>query len=371
MDVSDLVKAVPQVAGDGPFPQAPKFEVIGTPASLLNVALPASATLYTRRGTLVGVNGALENVTSTLSVLKPTLRAAVGIPFLYQRITSTTPLTALITAKSSASATQTTFAVLTLDGRVDWTLGQRSALLAWAGTTITLTPKLTPNLSLARWGNTVVSGRGEVAVVGKGQIYQVSLTDKDDEFVVHPANVLAYTSGVPGQKKPAPYRLKHLRFRLQIPGFLKFFSKPSIITPSATPSPATSPSLATEIAHTPLARFLARRWASIAGALRTLVFGDDLFIRFSGPATVLIQSRAPRLADVIPAAEVRELRELARVQSPAFAPVDGKVVEEDGEATLEHTTEGPTSNGGYLKVAVVQDGKVTFRSVDNFKEFLK
>lgn len=39
-----------------------RFEVIGAPYSLLSVSLSASQTLYTRRGTLVGVSGKSENV---------------------------------------------------------------------------------------------------------------------------------------------------------------------------------------------------------------------------------------------------------------------------------------------------------------------
>jgi hypothetical protein len=39
-----------------------QFEVLGAPYSLLSVSLPASSTLYTRRGTLAGLNGKIENV---------------------------------------------------------------------------------------------------------------------------------------------------------------------------------------------------------------------------------------------------------------------------------------------------------------------
>lgn len=39
-----------------------RFEVIGTPYSLLSVSLSASQNLYTRRGTLVGLNGKADNV---------------------------------------------------------------------------------------------------------------------------------------------------------------------------------------------------------------------------------------------------------------------------------------------------------------------
>jgi len=40
----------------------PRFEVIGNVCSLLNVSIPASWPLYTRRGTLVSVRGQIENV---------------------------------------------------------------------------------------------------------------------------------------------------------------------------------------------------------------------------------------------------------------------------------------------------------------------
>ncbi|KAK7205206.1 mitochondrial biogenesis AIM24-domain-containing protein [Myxozyma melibiosi] len=379
MDVSDLIKDVPQISGDGPFPKAPKFEVLGTPASLLNVALPASSTLYTRRGTLVGVNGSLENVTSTLSILRPTARALAGIPFLYQKITSTTPLTALITSKSGSA--QTTFAVLSLDGRLDWTIAQRNALLAWSGSTLTVKPKLVPSLSLSRWGNTVLSGRGEVAIVGKGQIYQVTLQDETEEFAVHPANVVAYTSNLPAAK-PTPYRLRHTRMRLQVPKLTSWFSKflPSSSSASSSPSPLSS------FSESKSGAFLSRAWYKTKSAIRTFIWGEELFFKFKGPCTVLVQSRAPRLADVIPGAEAREVYEYARVQPSSFAPAPaaavasataatevGGVTTEEGDVVLEDAKKpGNASNGGHLKVASVDaSGKVEFRSVDNFKEFIK
>jgi hypothetical protein len=81
-----------------------RFEVIGSPFSLLSVSLAASQNLYTRRGTVVGISGKVENVwnyshrctiisnisktVSTLSLLEPFRRAVLGIPFLYQRVRS-------------------------------------------------------------------------------------------------------------------------------------------------------------------------------------------------------------------------------------------------------------------------------------------
>lgn len=39
-----------------------RFEVLGTPFSLLSASISASQNLYTRKGTLVGFNGKPENV---------------------------------------------------------------------------------------------------------------------------------------------------------------------------------------------------------------------------------------------------------------------------------------------------------------------
>nr|POE65357.1 altered inheritance of mitochondria protein 24, mitochondrial [Quercus suber] len=75
---------------------------------------------------------------STLSILEPFRRAVAGIPFLYQRVISTTPFTALISAKSPI----TSLVVVHLDGRLDWMIAQRRALLAWTGHTLSLSPRL-------------------------------------------------------------------------------------------------------------------------------------------------------------------------------------------------------------------------------------
>lgn len=150
--------------------------------SLLSVSLSASQTLFTRRGTLIGLNGKSENTLSTLSVLEPFRRAPVGIPFLYQKISSTTPVTALVSTKSPISSIVT----VNLDGRQDWVISQRQALLAWTGHTLSLKPQYNVKLGLAHWGNTYITGRGLLALAGSGQIYQVQLKS-GESYVAHPA----------------------------------------------------------------------------------------------------------------------------------------------------------------------------------------
>ncbi|KAK5169050.1 Altered inheritance of mitochondria protein 24, mitochondrial [Saxophila tyrrhenica] len=186
-----------------------RFEVLGSPFSLLSASISASQNLYSRKGTLVGFNGNPENAVSTLSLLEPFRRAFFGIPFVYQRISSTTPYTALISTKSKC----TSMVVVHLDGRLDWMIAQRNALLAWTGHTLSLAPRLNTKMSLAHWGNTLVSGRGLLALSGRGLIHQIHLKT-GDEYVVHPGNVIAYSMM---QNAPQPYRFKASSFRLQIP----------------------------------------------------------------------------------------------------------------------------------------------------------
>ena len=74
---------------------------------------------------------------STLSILEPFRRAALRIPFLYQRISSTSPVTALIATK----ATNTSMTTVNLDGTTDWMI-VGSALLAWTGQTLSVKPSM-------------------------------------------------------------------------------------------------------------------------------------------------------------------------------------------------------------------------------------
>lgn len=124
-----------------------RFEVLGSASSLLSVALSASQNLFTRRGSLVGVSGSPDNAVSVLSPLSPLTRAAVGIPFLYQKISSTTPISLLVGTK----APNTSFSVIHLDGRLDWVVAQRKGLVAWTGHTLNVRPSVNFRMVCAAW----------------------------------------------------------------------------------------------------------------------------------------------------------------------------------------------------------------------------
>lgn len=129
-------------------------------------------------------------------MLAPFRRAVFNIPFLYQKISSTSPVQVVISANSS-------LAVVHMDGSTDWTVVGR-ALLAWTGQTISIKPTRdrravrndpshTTRLnwlakSLAKRGNSEVTGRGLLAITGQGSVYQVVLA-AEEKYLLHPRYV--------------------------------------------------------------------------------------------------------------------------------------------------------------------------------------
>ncbi|KAI5859787.1 mitochondrial biogenesis AIM24-domain-containing protein [Durotheca rogersii] len=323
-----------------------RFEVLGAPYSLLSVSLSASQRLYTRRGTLVAVSGKAQNASSTLSLLSPFIRAVTGVPFLYQRITSTTPLTALISTKSPT----TTFYVLHLDGTTDWMIAQRSALLAWTGHSLTVTARLQHQLPLARWGSSEVTGRGLAALSAPGHIYQLTLAE-GEEFVAHPANVVAYTIT---KHPPLPFRFKSTGIRFQVPSITAWLGDAKFLQ---------------TMRGTEAYKFAARALFGLRTTARRTIWGDRLFLQFRGPTTLLLSSRGTRISDVLSSAEVNELADA----SPGVAPAAVELKTNPNPASRE--AEPPMSNAATaVKISVAsigEDGKAHFEDAKSLKEFEK
>ncbi|KAI9036103.1 AIM24 family protein [Aspergillus affinis] len=245
-----------------------RFDVIGAPHSLLSVSLSASQNLYTRRGTLVGLSGKADNVSSA------------------------SPVTALVSVRSPV----TSFAVVHLNGSEDWMVAQRRALLAWTGRSLSVKPTINTSLSVAHWGSSEVTGRGLLALVGTGQVYSVELKD-GEQYIVHPSNVVAYTMS---SNPPRPYRFKSTTLKFQVPG-LK--SLPRLIQDSKFVRDV-SGSKAWKTTMSYLHKL--RTWS------RMTIWGDRLFLQFDGPTTILLQTRGPRINEILSSQEVNEIADAPR-----------------------------------------------------------
>ncbi|OQO04443.1 hypothetical protein B0A48_09365 [Cryoendolithus antarcticus] len=308
-----------------------RFEVLSSPFSLLSASISASQNLYARKGTLVGFNGKPEDAVSTLSLLGPFRRAFLGVPFVYQKVTSNTPYTALIATRSAI----TSMVVVHLDGRLDWIIAQRNALLAWTGHTLSLSPRVNTKMSLAHWGNTHVTGRGLLALSGRGQIHQVTLKT-GEEYVLHPSNVVAY-SQMPNA--PQAYRFKANVLRLQIPKTAWFSESRFWRT----------------MRETTIWRFLSNTAYAVRTTARRTIWGDRLFLHFRGPVTILIQSRGGALRDVLTARDVNEIAD-----SPAGIVPPAKSLTSAAEAGASLLGDTPATNlkSTSMSFATVRSGKV-------------
>ncbi|KAG2418052.1 hypothetical protein HFD88_001152 [Aspergillus terreus] len=325
-----------------------RFDVIGAPYSMLSVSLSASQNLYTRRGTLVGLSGKADNVVSTLSVLEPFRRAVVGVPFLYQKVSSASPVTALVSVRSPV----TSFAVVHLNGSVDWMVAQRRALLAWTGRSLSIRPTINTSLSIAHWGSSEVTGRGLLALVGTGQLYSVELK-AGEQYIVHPSNVVAYTMS---SNPPRPYRFKSTTLKFQVPG-LK--SLPRFIQDSK---------FIRDMSDTDTWKGAMKLFHKIRTWSRMTIWGDRLFLQFDGPTTILLQTRGPRINEILTTHEVNEIADSPRglTIGPRKPSEDKKTAEE----ALQPTPDAPSRSvddliqeveGSAQRIATItKEGKVFF-----------
>lgn len=336
------------------------FEVLGTPYSVLSVTLSPSQPLHTRRGTLLGLTGDPTTVISTLRTLNPIRRALVGIPFLYQRLTSTTPISLLITPES----TNETLSILHLDGTQDWNLSQRAALLAWTGSNLSVTPTISSQLSFSHWGTSTATGRGLVALSAKGHTFALDLA-KGETYIAHPSNILAYTTT--NTPRPTPFRFRSSQARFQIPLQLGNWFPDSRFTRAWKTSGTY--------------KFFQGISLRIKTWSRRTIFGDRLFLRFEGPTTILLQSRGNRVTDILTADQVNEIAEAPagvvgktirniriEQEDPYFKKASTPTIAATGAQTLTSTEGAKLSSKPDSERMGVQGGRTDAQTSKNMAE---
>jgi uncharacterized protein (AIM24 family) len=272
------------------------------------------------------------------------------MPFLYQRITSTTPITALIGTKSPT----TTFSVLHLDGTTDWMVAQRNALLAWTGHTLSVSPRVHTRLPLAHWGSTYLTGRGLAALSAPGQTYTLNLVE-GEELVLHPAHVVAYSVA---KNPPLPFRIKSTSLRLQVPGL-----PPSVKKAAGKLVPTGFAKFWTAARQTDTYQFVARLLFSLRTGARRTIWGDRLFLHFRGPSMILMSSRGVRVRDALTKDDVNEIADAQAGVVPAAVEL---------AAQPKEVVDEPAHKSPVMRVASVGgDGKVSFEDRKDLHEFVR
>jgi hypothetical protein len=207
-----------------------------------------------------------------------------------------------------------------------------------------------------------VTGRGLLALVGSGQIFSLQL-GPGETYIAHPSNVLAYSLSS-SNAPPTPYRFKSSSLNLQIPiVFGNFFPSSKFVQ---------------NIKKGETYRIFANISYRIRTWSRRTIWGDRLFLQFTGPTTLLVQSRATRLSDVLSAREVNEIADappgVAR-DAVENLRAGGSQIKEGSDASrtgVEGATISASSAGATRKepklsyASVSRDGKVKIEETKNF-----
>lgn len=169
--------------------------------------------------------------------------------------------------------------------------------------------------------------------------------------MTHPGNVVAYTVT---QHPPLPYRLKSSSLRLQVPSLglgslmpdIKFFRV---------------------MQQTDTWRGIASLLFNLRTSARRTIWGDRLFLKFHGPTTILISSRASRISDVLTSRDVNEIADAPAgvLQTAVTLVTTPKNVDEGSQRQV---TDVPT---GFHVAEVSRDGKVKFADAEDVKSFLR
>ncbi len=235
-------------------------------------------------------------------------------------------------------------------------VAQRSALLAWTGHTLTVTPRIQRQLPLAHWGSSELTGRGLAALSAKGHIYQLTLAE-GEEFVAHPSNVVAYTIT---KNPPLPFRFKSTNLiTFQIPSVTAWLDNVKFFQ---------------EVRKTEAYKFLSRLVFDLRTAARRTIWGDRLFLQFRGPSTVLMSSRGSRVSDVLSNEEVNEIADAPAGAASAAIELATKPAPQPRTETSETTKNASTTDKAAVRVniaSVGEDGKVKIEDAKSLQDFDK
>ena len=190
------------------------------------------------------------------------------------------------------------------------------------------------------------------------------------------SNVVAYTMS---SNPPRPYRFKSTTLNFQIPGFKNwpgFIQKTKFIQAM---SDSDTWKTAMKVLHT--LRTWSRKtiWGDRVGSGPTLpkiyAHRGQLFLQFDGPTNILIQTRGPRLNDILTPQQVNEIADTPRGLTTGPKPASGETPteqEKEGKKVVGDISVAPVPprtleevemeiEGSAQRIAdITRDGKVIF-----------
>ena len=216
------------------------------------------------------------------------------MPVLFQRVTTSKPLTLILSA-SQKNGPSISHVVIPVSSSFDWIISQRKALMGWVGSSVTVDAYST----LKFWGNAKVSGTaGQVALVGEGQVYQIEI-QQGESIRINPANVIAYTVS---RDEPESFRQltkisNQSRVWLELP---KLSPRYKQLLPELSWIRQLNVRQYIPIVLTSSINWLKTR-------LITFLWKHDVALKLSGPRTIVIQSIGSELSHVFTKQELQKI----------------------------------------------------------------
>lgn len=366
----DNIKDVEMLVSENALETA-EFKALGNPQTVLAINSPPSVPVHIRRGSLLSIyglrgNSSITSVRSTLQILNPVKRLIYGgFASSYQKLISTTQFSILVSSTSRnlslfKKSDNKSFVNVVVDGTNDWAILNKHALQVYSGNSLTvgmyklpqkISKKLAKQLKvptststgLFKWTNsgyTLLTGRGQVGLVGNGSIYNVNLS-ADEELLINRHNLVGITVN-------GPFDLQNCIVKYSFP-----ISGDEVVEPEKTrllKDISENSSYLSKVSQywawfmqyfSVLTRFTSNSKRSTYNFL----VGNQEFIRVVGPRNILLQSNT-------------ENTHIAKPRATPIKPADPSVPARKASDYLSYVT-------------VQSDKGVVFESTPDFKKSIE
>lgn len=199
---------------------------------------------------------------------------AKGDPVIYQKVTSVTPLS-LIVSSITAGSPDSKVTVLNVSSDKPWIIAQRKAILGWTSSTLKVETSKLHKL----WGTVKTAGQGQLALTGQGELYSIKV-EEGEQISINPTNLLAYDAG---KGSVSFVKLPQSQLTLELPAL------PGRITTALRP-----------ISQNKYVKKVLVFWRWIFGR-------ENLYFQVSGPKTLILQTQSSNLRTILTSPEIKDI----------------------------------------------------------------
>ncbi|CUS21488.1 LAQU0S03e03730g1_1 [Lachancea quebecensis] len=340
--------------------QNTQFRVLGQPPTLCSIRVPASVSLYVRRGCLVSLHGVGEH--NAVAISQEWMGLAWNLAkygswrsALFHQLVAPRAFSALAAPNVNGGKMASWFGVsarqfrtlclLDLDGTQDWCVIGKHSLIAYEGNTSLRIQRssIWPSWLRLKQGESalpstyqLIQGRGNALLSGAGSVYTIELPNEGEELVLKGEHLLAISGRTPRDIIEAVTEYR--------------FPTASVPPVSETSSPTVHSSKPTSSSSAFVAALSSSIQATVSWlrhAYTTYINGSTKYLRIRGPRFLLVQSAHNAFMPATSPSAVH----------PPSSPV-----------SLKASTSTTNSKDYLSYVTVGKDASVSFQSTPNFSK---